>query len=929
MNYPNPIAAVLCKTGLAVCATLAMPMAQAQQTLERVEITGSSIRRIDAESALPVQIIKREAIERSGYTSTVDLLKNLPALMGGSAESGSVGTESYGFAGASIHNIGETRTLVLLNGRRLAPFGGQSLTGSNNAIDLNSIPISAIERIELLSDGASALYGSDAIAGVINFITRRGGTEGTATAGVSFPRGGARETNVSMTKGFGDIEADGFSVVLSASADKRTALAAKDRKFARSGEFFFTEGGQKYRFQTASSRSIPANVYDQNYNRFNPYLLAHGKCPAHHFVVSNADEQACTYDFASDLEIYPERERQSLTASFDRKLGDGGATLFGDLVFTRSKSLSTVSYNPSEVVISQASTKYWQQAKDAGGYPNPDLDGGVLASYRFTDLGKRITDDRAESLHMVLGVEGKLGSWDYNLAYTHSQSVVRGALADGYGYNNRVLDALNTVVDPFALPGQQSDAARAAIANAKYTGYWNGGKSMLDGIEARGSTELMALADGPLQLGSGVSVFREQYTYQPSALAQGLGGDTRFGDDAAEVPLRSSRQIYGAFAELVAPVAKGVELTAALRHDQYSDFGGTTNAKLSGRWTPTSGVLLRGSLGTGYKEPSIFQVKAGLQKYGVSGGNFDCALADRNGLTLNDVAHSLGPDVQCLGGVQADVIAAGNAKLKPERSTQATLGFRIEPAQSFSFGADLWAVGIRDAIGQIDQNAILSDYRKYAGSFTTSVSAATGQTLLALYQPNVNQGKELRTGIDFDVAARTSLIRGVDLTSQLNATWMLRDSYQTMKDSAYASSLGRIGDNGSVTFRWQARWVNTVSVGAGLHTLALNYKSGYHDFDVAASGLADVNIVNADGSIGALVDSLKRNVSDYITIDWQTRWRLTRAVQLNMGVLNVFDRNPPRSLTVGGANQGNQAGYDDRYYDPRGRTFYANLAYGF
>jgi iron complex outermembrane receptor protein len=195
MKYlPNPVAAVLCKSGWAVCAAAALSSAQAQQTLERVEITGSSIRRIDAESALPVQIIKREAIERSGYTSTVDLLKNLPALMGGTAESGSVGLESYGFAGASIHNIGETRTLVLLNGRRLAPFGGQSLTGSNNAIDLNSIPISAIERIELLSDGASALYGSDAIAGVINFITRRGGTEGTATAGVSFPRGGARET---------------------------------------------------------------------------------------------------------------------------------------------------------------------------------------------------------------------------------------------------------------------------------------------------------------------------------------------------------------------------------------------------------------------------------------------------------------------------------------------------------------------------------------------------------------------------------------------------------------------------------------------------------------------------------------------------------------------------------------------------------------
>jgi len=146
-----------------------------QQALDRVEITGSSIRRIDAESALPVQVIKRETIERSGYTSTVDLFRNLPAVMGSTVESATVGGETYGFAGVSIHNLGENRTLVLLNGRRLASFGGQTLTGASNAIDLNSIPISAIERIEVLADGASALYGSDAIAGVVNFITRRGG----------------------------------------------------------------------------------------------------------------------------------------------------------------------------------------------------------------------------------------------------------------------------------------------------------------------------------------------------------------------------------------------------------------------------------------------------------------------------------------------------------------------------------------------------------------------------------------------------------------------------------------------------------------------------------------------------------------------------------------------------------------------------------
>lgn len=897
-----------------------------QQALDRVEITGSSIRRIDAESALPVQVIKRDAIERSGYTSTVDLLKNLPAVMGSTGESSTVGGESYGFAGVSIHNLGESRTLVLLNGRRLASFGGQTLTGASNAIDLNSIPISAIERIEVLTDGASALYGSDAIAGVVNFITRRGSTEGVGTAGVSFPRGGARETNISVSKGYGDLEADGYNVMLSASSDRRTQLAATERKFARTGEIYFKQGGQKYRFQASSILSIPANVFDYDFNAYSPYLQANGKCPPRHFVSGTA----CAYDFTSDLEIYPDRERQSLVASFDRML-DGNARLFGDVVYARSRSRGTVSYNPSLLTISPESP-YFDQAVAAGGYNNTDPsqgDLGVLGGYRFTDLGRRVTDDRSEAIHAVLGVSGTLGSWDYNVAYTHSESDVRGSLDDGYGYNSRVLGALNSVVNPFALPGQQSAEARQAIADAKYTGYWDGGRSTLDGLEARGSTELAALPGGAMQLGAGASLFHEQLTTRPSSLAQALGGEVRFGDDAAEVPSSGSRNVVGAFAELVAPVAQGVELTASARHDHYSDFGNTTNAKLSGRWQPVPGVLIRGSIGMGYKAPSILQVRASRQKYGLSGGNLDCGLADSHGVTLNDIAASLGSDVSCIDGVQADVIAQGNSNLKPERSTQATLGFRLEPTPALSFGADFWTVGIKDSIGQLSENAIFTDYTLYRDSFTSSVSAATGRKQLALFAPNLNQGKSYTSGIDFDVVGRAGLGAGVGLTSQLTATYMLRDQYQLLDGGGYASSLGRVGENGAVTFRWQARWVNSFVVGATTHTLALNYKSGYRDQDFAATGLVDVNLVNADGSIGEFVDSLKRKVSDYLTVDWQTHWRVSSQLQLNVGVINVFDNDPPLSLTVGGFNQGFQTGYDDRYYDPRGRTLYANLSYRF
>ena len=163
----------------------------AQETsLERVEITGSSIKRIAAEGALPVMVMKAEEIKASGVTSAVDLVKKLSSVQGSTGESAAVCGQSFGFSGISIHNIGETRTLVLLNGKRLAQFGGQTLTGFAAGFDLNSIPLSAIDRVEMLTDGASALYGADAIGGVVNFITKRDSVEGDVTIGISHPAGG-------------------------------------------------------------------------------------------------------------------------------------------------------------------------------------------------------------------------------------------------------------------------------------------------------------------------------------------------------------------------------------------------------------------------------------------------------------------------------------------------------------------------------------------------------------------------------------------------------------------------------------------------------------------------------------------------------------------------------------------------------------------
>ncbi|HJW10439.1 MAG TPA: TonB-dependent receptor plug domain-containing protein, partial [Albitalea sp.] len=266
---------------LAFGGTLALGTAPAfgQQQLERVEITGSSIRRIDAETALPVQVLKKADIERTGATSVVDLLQRLPAVQGSFGESGGVGGTG-GFSSVSIHNVGDTRTLVLLNGHRLAQWGGQLLTGFGAGIDLNTLPISAIERVEILTDGASALYGSDAIAGVVNFITKRNTNEGDISIGTSIPKGGgARETRVSATKGFGTLEQDGFNAMITLSHEERTKLDATQRSFGSTGQLNFSNGGKNYRVQQYSVSPIPANVLDDQGQLVNPTLLSTGACP--------------------------------------------------------------------------------------------------------------------------------------------------------------------------------------------------------------------------------------------------------------------------------------------------------------------------------------------------------------------------------------------------------------------------------------------------------------------------------------------------------------------------------------------------------------------------------------------------------------------------------------------------------------------------
>lgn len=910
----------------ALWGTAAMLAAQetlAQQTsLERVEITGSAIRRVDAETALPVVVLQKADIERSGATSVVDLLQRLPAIQGSTGETASVGGETFGFSGVSVHDLGESRTLVLLNGHRMALFGGQTLTGFAAGFDLNALPVAAIERVEVLTDGASALYGSDAVAGVVNFITKRGSTEGQVTLGYSSPKGGAKETRFSLTKGFGDLDKNGFNVLFSYAHDERTKLDATQRSFARTANLYFSRDGKSYRAQQITARSIPANVVDDAGNVVNPNLITTGSCAPKSFRVTDGGDDYCAFDFVGELEIFPVRKRDAGFLSGTVNIGAHQA--YADLLVSQSKQTSRLAPVPGAISIPTTSPLFTQYLAPIG------ITEDTIALYRIYDMGKRTSSDKADFIDFVGGLKGTVFSnWDYDAFYTHSQSKAASNISGYPGARAIARLRASGLLNPFVGIGQQTAAAQSAIAAANYSGYWNGGKSTLDTINLRGSTELAKLPAGPLALGVGVNYNREKFQSQPSLFAQGkladpvagtlcdpnatsgsLVCDQRFGDAAANVAYSADRKTWGAYAELQIPVIKDLEVTLSARHDNYSDFGNTDNGKVAFRWKLSPQALVRGSVGTGFHAPTVPQVAAALQPYGVTTDHYSCTAA------LQQIATSLGAECQP-GSLQYDQFAGGNSVLKPERSRQATLGFRVEPAVWLSAGVDWWWVAVKDTFGQLPEQSVFADPLAYPGSWTSTVDVGTGKRYLAFKATNLNLGKSYSSGIDFDITSKTKTPYGA-LDMKFNATYMLREVAQQIINGPYYSAIGDFGNNvGGVTFRVQGRAAASLKTGAFTNTLGMNFKSGYRDQETT------VEVLDAAGNVTGTED-IRVKVPWYYTFDWQTQWEINKTFTLTVGALNLFNRAPPLAVSSGGNNRGQQFGYDDRYYDSRGRTWYVN-----
>ncbi|WP_125716266.1 TonB-dependent receptor [Pseudoalteromonas rubra] len=908
---------------------------QGEEKIEKIEITGSAIKRTDLEGALPIDVIDASDIAKSGVTSVPDLVANLPAMQGFTAAGESVGGGGGGIQTASLRNLGAEYTLVLVNGRRMAS------SDSGSSIDINSIPLSAIKRVEILKDGASALYGSDAIAGVVNFILKDDVQSTTVSARYDKPSD-TSSSNFSITTGFGDLDSDGFNIMASYSRDEQDNLRSVDRDFARTGFVEFEHAGQDLVAIAGSSNAIPGNAYVRYYERdeagayvlddegerktktysLNPYKEANGSC----HTTSAPSGNACQFDYTSTLEIQPESTRDNLflqavaTVTEDMEAYvTASASKFEMTTRIAPYPTGGFSLDENSALIQDNVIKYLPDNVKAD-----MVEGGVSARWRVLPGGNRTDEWSTTTNHIVAGLRGEFNEWSYDFAITSSGAEREQNRITGYPLEKEFMALVTSgAVNIFEAPENLSDDQNKMVADTMFSGLWETTDTDLLAIEGKTSGAIAELDAGTVYLGVGFDYRQSGYS-----LTNGEGQNAEvvlFESAGTEFDLE--RDSYGAFAEVIVPVMENLEVTGSLRYDEIgeitdskrtgnqtvNDSADDTTYKVSISYRPTDELLLRASYGTGFKAATMRQIAAPRLEFGVTASPYDCPA----GLAPEKARYCYQDKLQY------DVYREGEKDLQPETSKQYTFGFVWAGDTGTSFGLDYWNIEMENEVRRLTQNQIFGDPVTYDDLFTTKVDRGTGNTVLAIIQPARNVGQSRTSGIDWHVDFTTNFSFG-ELKSSLMGTYMIEDeSLRVGTTDVWDTSLGKVGTDEEVAFRNIINFNNTLTHGDFTHSLNLKARSGYTD----ASADVSFYVAKADDWNSAVDGSvIQKHIPVYMTFDYRLAYAFGDNANVAFGIKNLLDKEPPFTLN---AAAGHQVGYDPRYADAYGRTFYLQADYTF
>ena len=985
----TPVVHRLCA---ALLVALAAPVAaQAQEasktpdtpsvkTLDQVTVTGSRIKRTDYEAALPITIIQKTEIEAQGITSAEQLLQQLNIATNGSdslAANNSIsppgqadGRGNNGISGANLRGQGTDATLVLLNGRRVSAHG---LAGQ--AVDLNSIPFQAIERVEVLRDGASAVYGTDAIGGVINFITRNDYQGVSVSAGADMTQeGGGDIFRVGVLGGVGDLDTDRWNAW--------GALNWKKNEILRGTQRDFTNSFQPERGLSPDSRGGPFATIGQSAN-----TLIHGNLtdpldgsaqswvnvadlpggigcenagdlmgPYSDQIWTPAFRYACAWDYGRARTLQQAVDSKQFIGRFTFKISDKHqfyfeATAsevqakrhFEALQFTTSIPSATNAETASETLDPYPRNAVTQETYDRvynalrayfGNQANLRYGNPIAYRWRCYECGPREYTTTTRATRLLLGFDGSIGNWDYTAGLSRSGSKARSVLSSGFVFTAPLKQLLASgKLNPFLLPGQTQtqevlDALKAMSADGTELYH---GETVATTFDATlsGSLGFKLWASEDVKAAVGAEWRREEYAFGGPELWDDRPRDatdpvTRPGDgsgwiyqaagDANNYMSDKARTVKAVYAEFLVPVFDSFNATISGRYDDYDGFGGTFNPKYSFKWQPVDWLAFRGSYSTGFKVPDFARLFRGTTEAPTVG----------SGVEIADPASCPGGDprpgvVGCEDIVRAGLtlLTGGNPALKPEESEQRSIGVVFAPGSRFNISVDWWEIERLATIRSTSLRELKDNYDIFTDNWIRDASG----NVVQIDQRFVNTGGTLTRGIEVDANLRGELYGG-NWNVNLNGNYL--DQYKTkpLETSAWsANQVGKFTTWGILPLKWKHTLSFGWAKGDWTHTLTQVYRDGY--LDAPASGFQPTRI-----RTGVYVPpAYEPEVDEYTTYNYSVSWTGIDKLKATFGIRNLLNTDPPFTLAY--LDYGGGSAWEPRVADPRGRSFNLLVQYDF
>ncbi|WP_027671521.1 TonB-dependent receptor domain-containing protein [Rheinheimera baltica] len=939
-----------------------------EQKIEKIQVTGSRIKGVDLEGTQPLVVISADDIKNSGASTVYDLLKDVGQLRGGSgtfstSESGATSNSTpAGQAVASLRGLGPAATLTLINGRRVAASSFAS--GTQNFVDINSIPLAAIERVEVLATGASAIYGADAVAGVINYILKKDyqGAELNASYGNSTASSNEGKYNLNLVVG---TELAGGNLTFFADHFDRKGFSAQDRDVTRTP---LLESSYSYLPKTAP------NIY--YYSAVDGNEFATPGCPTA-LVTTELGEQICAYYPNEDDQLDTPFESSSAGFIFDVELGDVNWTT--DVFISKTKSTSQSSPAPidqvddsegpfaDETVLDIFSDAVRNDILDRINVdPFDTIAGRTLYGFQFDArfATPRTVEIDNTSLRLVSALAGDLGDWSWETAVTLSRSeseqtaiagvynrykfhaALAGELCSNgtiasYDENSDSLSCSGPIYNPF-LFGDSANDALLALAQERPT---RDGESTVYGWDARISGDIGEFNGNIIGSAFGVELRKEEITDSPSAnskanAANGYLVDV-FGFGSSESA--ADRSQWAAFAEFYIPLTSTLDLQVAGRYDNYNDFGSTFNPKVAFSWRPVEELVVRASWATSFRAPSLTQAGVKLR---TTTASFDCG------------ANQAVADLYCEGdGTERsnNVLELGNPSLQAEESESVSVGFGWSPTQNTTLTVDYWQFK-HDRLVDTDMTAVLAaaitdSSLRHCGlvpdgeqgiSYDPDLCDVTDLSDNTIEDAGANLSEILAAWIDYDEPRFNELplyrdhvlllqntgeqnVSGIDIAFDQRfdfASGNLKLSF----DATHYLSFERNRPGSDFIEELAGTWrypENIASLGlswsgdAFFTSLTAYYTSAYAD-DI--SGLRGREMDELD-ALGALNENGERDVSAWTTVRANIGYDFANA-SISLNVDNLFDRDPPRAY-------GSSRGFDSINHDALGRNYRVSFSYRF